>query len=580
MQINLDPTRWMVSLVGFVVDWVLSREWKRIALNSIPLMFLAIVGVLVFLGSRLDKHRLATRYLALGEKEIADWEQSWAPSKPTEGSAEKEDTAEDKAEKTEKKELSRFAEVLFRRVQLLEPNERSQFVIGVTMAQRGATTQAEKMLSKIAPDNRPGYGPAHAWIAQNLFRQPITDQNVRQLKHHVKEAVKWERVPESLLLVGSELFLSLREPEECLNLLKRAAELNPANSLFLAQRSAQFGNKLLAEQSSTQAESYFRSELERDPNNIKSRLGLVQTLLVLGKLSEAEQIVRDGMQIEPSPALSRALSEVFRIRYLASCKQDGNTWSGDLQMLDAAMRIDPTNSLVGEEIAKLARFNGELPNNELIEKLQNFLAEGKATAATHAWIAESYLIRGKYADALPHLEQVVSRLPNSAQFLNNLAFVLVELDPKRREDALAFAQRAVQIEQDRKLKSDYYDTLAKVLASLNRRTEAVTALESAIELQPTRKDFHEGISALYESTGNLPMAERHRAIALRIAENEQLAQAAKEAESKVPETQQPATQETATKDTATPEPAAEVAPPTDAPVENPAAETPKTETDK
>ncbi len=53
------------------------------------------------------------------------------------------------------KELSRFAEVLFRRVQLLEPNERSQFVIGVTMAQRGATGQARKMLSKIAPDDRP-----------------------------------------------------------------------------------------------------------------------------------------------------------------------------------------------------------------------------------------------------------------------------------------------------------------------------------------------------------------------------------------------------------------------------------------
>ena len=511
MKIDLDPTRWMVSLVGFVVDWILTREWQRIGLNSIPLMFLATVGVLVFGGSRLDKHKLASRYLALGEKEIADWEQSWAPTKSADGST------DEPARPAEKNELSRFAEVLFRRVQLLEPNERSQFVIAVTMAQRGATSQAEKMLSKIAPNNRPGYAPAHAWIAQNLFRQPITDENVKLVRHHVTEAVKWDRVPEALLLVGSELFLRLGDREGCLDLLKKAAELNPANGLFLALRSKQLGNIVLAEHSSAQAESYFRRELERDPNALKTRIGLVQALAESGRLIEADEVIDTGMRIEPNPELTRAKSEVYRLRYLSSLKQDGATWTGDLQMLDTAMRIDPSNPMIGEEIAKLARLNGKSPGDELIQKLQQFLAEGKATAATHAWISELYLIRKNYKQALPYLEQVVSRLPNSAQYLNNLAYVIDEVAPDRREEALAFAQRAVQLEPR---SADYYDTLAKVLAGLNRRTEAITALESAIERQPERKDFHSGILSLYEANGNLPMAEQHRSVIKRIAEHE------------------------------------------------------------
>ena len=84
MQINLDPTRWLVSFAGFVVDWVMTREWRKIALNSIPLVFLVTVAGLVFWGSRLDKHKLAARYLELGEKEIAEWESSWAPDRAAE----------------------------------------------------------------------------------------------------------------------------------------------------------------------------------------------------------------------------------------------------------------------------------------------------------------------------------------------------------------------------------------------------------------------------------------------------------------------------------------------------------------
>lgn len=514
MQINLDPTRWMVALVGFVVDWVLTREWKKIALNSIPLMFLALVGILVFAGSRLDKHKLAQRYLALGEKEIAEWEESWAPSKP----------ADDKANKTvklpdspEKKELTRFAEVLFRRVQLLEPNERSQFVIAVTMAQRGATSQAEKMLSKIAPNNKPGYAPAHAWIVQNMLQRPINEENIRLVVHHLKEAVKWDRVPEWLLLIGSDLFFNLKDQDACLDLLKKATELNPANSIFLAQRSTFFENLVLAQSSWKQAETYFRSEMERDPTNLKARLGLSHTLLDLNRFDEAEQVVRVGMEMEPSPALTRELSEVYLRRYRKSLKRDGENCTCDLQMLDAAMRTDPTNAAVGEEIAKLARFNGTLPSQDLIKKLQEFLAEGKATAATHVWISELYLIQKNYKQAMPHLEQVISRLPNSAQHLNNLAFIIDEIAPERREEALGFAQRAVQIDPR---SADYYDTLAKVLVGLDRRTEAITALESAIERQPQRKDFHVNIIKLYEADGNTSMAEQHRVVVQRITENE------------------------------------------------------------
>jgi hypothetical protein len=72
---------------------------------------------------------------------------------------------------------------------------------------------------------------------------------------------------------------------------------------------------------------------------------------------------------------------------------------------------------------------------------------------------------------------------------------------------------------------DQYWTNTMQLCIHAHGIEAITALESAIERQPGRRDFHDGIVALYEATGNLPMAEQHRAVSKRIAEIESQAQA-------------------------------------------------------
>ncbi len=576
MQINLDPTRWLVSFAGFVVDWVMTREWKRIALNSIPLLFLFTVAGLVFWGSRLDKHKLAQRYLELGEQEIADWESSWAPDRAAErlaaeskaasltqareaakadgtpaneplpantsaadtnaatSNASSGTTETDKpdAQDKSKTELSRFAEVLFRRVQLLEPSERSQFVIAVTMAQRGAIGQARKMLAKIAPDNRPGFPPAHAWIASNMLRQPIDRASEEILFHHVKEAVKWDRVPEQVLLVGGQRLLNRRDTQAAIELFKRAAEANPNNYMVLMQLSKLIDNKLLMEESSKKAETIFRNSVANEPYELAPRLSLIQVLAISDRLDDAQQVIQDGMQQSDAPELKRALSEVYRLRFLKTMKQEGELWTGDLQMLDLALRTDPTNAMVGEEIAKLARLNNASPGEDLIDKLRQFLSEGKATAATHAWIAELYLKREQFKQALPHLEQVITRLPNSAQYLNNLAYIMVDVAPDRLDEALTFAQRAIQVDPRA---ADYYETLARVYAAQNRRTEAIAALESAIERAPDRSDFHENVAKLYAESGNTAMAEQHYKVIQRIKAYKEQQEAARAAEQPTPE---------------------------------------------
>lgn len=75
-----DPTRWLISLAGFIYDWIITREWSRSLLCFLPVFLLVGIVVAAASGNWRDRDRLAQWYLELGDEEIAEWEQSWAPA--------------------------------------------------------------------------------------------------------------------------------------------------------------------------------------------------------------------------------------------------------------------------------------------------------------------------------------------------------------------------------------------------------------------------------------------------------------------------------------------------------------------
>lgn len=544
---QIDPTRWLVSLAGFVYDWLITREWRSILLSAIPLLLLATVAGLVWYGERLDREELAAWYLELGEQEIGDWEASWAPdvnggaeSIVEENQSEQDAAASavvaenDVAAESDKAEsdvgVSRFAEVLFRRVQLLSPSDRSQFVIGATLAQRGAYDQARKMLSKIAPEDRSGYAPAHAYLALiylQQFRSTGDRGLIPALRHHAEIASKWDRAPEEILLAASDMHWADQDAEKSLRMLDQAAERNPKLWVEVVKRARLVGNGRLYEQSRENAERHLIKRIADEPKDDLARVQLAE-LMVSDQdgLDAAEKLLREGQQIDATPNIMRGLSEVYRLRFKKTVKQDDGVVSANINLLDQALLLDPTNPKVPEEVALLGRFNADVPSEDLVDTLLLFLAEGKATTATHAWLSEAYLIKENYAKALPHLEQLAIRLPKGAQYLNNLAWVLAETKPERIDEALEFAQRAVMASREvGEPNADFYDTLGKVLEKRNEVVEAIAAYESAIQLAPSKIQFHQSVAKLYRAQGNEKMAESHAKVidAIRQRQAEQAA---------------------------------------------------------
>ena len=550
---QLDPTRWLVNLAGFSSDWMLTREWKSIFLSLIPAIGFGAVGTMVWIGATQDPRSLAQWYIELGDEEIADWEDSWAPggseSDGNMGNSVGEtngDAGEGKDEGQQlasvqgvddTKEVSRFAEVLFRRVQMLEPSNRSQFVVGATLAQRGAVGQAKTILAKVAPDDQSGYAPAHAFLTLiylQEFRMRQSAELVPLIKHHSEMAAKWDRAPEQVLLAGSDVHWATEDRSTSIKLLEQAAERNPALFAEVAKRAFSSNNKLLYSRSRERAEKHLREAIDSNPKDDDARTRLAELLLAdRDGVKNAQELIAEGLQIEQTTRLLRAMSELYRKQFLDTLQKSGdNKYNANMNLLEQAMRIDPTNPRVPEVVALLARAGGVAATDALIANLQEFLASGQATVMTHAWLAEAYLTRNNYAKAIPHLEQVVQKLPNADKYLNNLAYVLAELEPDRMEEALGYAQRATLVSRRSKTPNpDFFDTLGTIEMKLGHHKESIAAFETAIQLSPMRIDFHERIMEPQRAIGEDALAEAHERVIEKI-KLANLEKAKQEAESK------------------------------------------------
>ncbi len=547
----------LVGLVGCFSDWILTRPWGKVALCFLPLAFaLSTIG-LVAGSSWLDRNKLADRYLKIADQEVAAWEKQWAPepgAKPADADATQDSqavgnaapdsstadssTANSPSRPTAPAEIPASAEMLFRRVQQLQENDaRSMFFVAMCYLQRGAGGQAFNMFNRIAPDDRIGYLPAHTLIIESMLaRPPIRD--IERARHHAQAAMLWDRAPPQLLALIGQLFTELGEKDLALRALRLAADRDPTFHYLLAQvAKREEKTKKLAEESLNKAVAHFSVVLQKEPQNTKARIMLADVYRMQDDWSQAEKTLLDGLARQDDPTLKTALSEVYRFGFAKTSRFDGKTWSGDLELLEKAYRLDPNNLRIYDEVAALAALTGKVASEELMAQLRKNLAAGSATSVTHVWIAEHYLRTNEFAKAVPHLEQAVQRDPTAARSWNNLAHCLADLDATRLEEALECVDKAIALtaQSGRKV-PEYYDTRGSILMKLKRPGPAIAAFEQAIESvarsggkSAPNPSYHLQLAEAYAAAGDASMANTHREFAASLAKEIEKARADKEA---------------------------------------------------
>jgi len=150
-----------------------------------------------------------------------------------------------------------------------------------------------------------------------------------------------------------------------------------------------------------------------------------------------------------------------------------------IKYLDKSLTLDPQFSEAHRETGTLLLARGKI--NEAIPHLNEALRMGINKAKMYTYLGTAYNQLGKYEMAIQNWSRAVELKPDSANVLNNLAWLLATVDDVSVQDAnkaIELAQRACEL-------TDYkdaaiLDTLAVAYAAAGRFNDAVRTAEKAI----------------------------------------------------------------------------------------------------
>ncbi len=501
-----DPVQAIAEIRDAFDAWYRTRQWKRMLWFLPAFLLLLLCTTAILWGSLRSKEDLLQQYISLAEKEF-----------PLDGSNTPERSKDESDEEAAEKEAARqqYAELIYRRILQLESNNKmARYWVANRMASSNLA-QARVMMRELAPDREPGYAPAHAWTVMDIPRRNQAGETIEPavFSHHLEQATLWEKAPANVLVTYSQLLESKGKIDEAIAIVRRLVADQPQFRLLIAEICKRHGREAQSKEELSQLMSFFIQRLSTIQEKDDDRVHLARAYLFLNDLKKAKDVLAEGLDQNPNrPAVRRALSDVLVLEYRSTIRKTDDAVEANMNLLNVALNIDPTNPRAGEEVAQLAAAGANV-DDKTLHMLVDQVSKGQATAVTNLVLANAYMKQGKLAEAIGNWELCLTKNPNMVLALNNLAVALTRIDPPQFERALQMIERALSIAGP---DAELYDSKGTILLAAGKRFDAITAFETSIKIQPMRVATRQKIIDAYEAEGMTQEASAQKEILGRV----------------------------------------------------------------
>ncbi len=533
--LNFDPVN-MVSDVWDAFDmWRGTRRWGPI-LMMIPgaLLLLSVCGVAAanaIFGTNPIMKSYATKAAEVDPLKDGFGVKKDKPKDKTDaggGLLTDENTADDErdellseAEKAAKAQEEakdgQFADLLYRRIlQLQNDNKNAKYRVANAMGRRGNMDQARAMIKSLAPSDGVGYPYAHAWLAFDLYNRLAMQERMdmvefkNEFTHHVIAASEaqiaepdWAKV---LSLYATFLLSDKSDKDhgEAINMLQRAANLDPTFLIRLSEVYRVKGQNIQSRDAADSAVARFKERLGKRDELDSDRIMVARAYVMSNKFDDAIKVLQEGFKIRSDrPKLRRALSDVYRTMFRAQVVRAENGYKANLGLLNMALTTDPTNPAVGEEIMWLQNL-GVTVSEAMIQSLREQLASGGASAVTHLLLGNAYFNQKNLEKAIQHWELALRTDPKMVLALNNLAVAYSQLDKPIFDQAVQLIDQAIDLSSG---DPEFYDSKGEILFRAEKYVESIAAYEKALQRAPARIGTREKLIESYQKAGMTDMVD-------------------------------------------------------------------------
>jgi tetratricopeptide (TPR) repeat protein len=504
--LQMSPLEMVQELTDFLYAWRRTRNWKAILAIVPPLILLFSLGGFVLAGRLRSKESLLQWYEAKANEALGFTEDG----KPVvdENGEPKKRSPEDDAK----------ADLLFKRILQLGGNsQNATFFVALRNSQNGRTGVARSMMETIAPKDRPGFGFAHAWLAEDMIRRASAGETIspQELMHHFANSLEKSDVnfPANLYLVYAQLLEQSKRFDDASRVLMRGAEAAP--ELRLEPIALYLRNNMATPASNVadQIIANMRGRLQKpgltEVDKEQCSLTIARALQLTNRTDDSIPVLERALAENPrSLELRRALSDAYRVKFRLSLAKTSGKAQVNMDFLNRAIAIDPTNIAIQSDLSILGQL-GVSSGDENRARLSTLIAKEGASFSARMLLAEASIGIGDLNSAIIQYEVILAELPNMTLALNNLAMLMTQIQPPDTDKAREYIQKAIELTPQ---VAEFLDTKGDIEALAKRPDTAIEAYLACLERSPERTATRKKLIQIYRDQNKNEDADKQSEI--------------------------------------------------------------------
>lgn len=409
-----------------------------------------------------------------------------------------------------------FVEARIAAMRLLQDgvqNSKALLIEAKALRGMGREGDALRLLSRIAPIDRPGHAPAHVIQATILLAQKNPD--VPAAQQHISNAMLSDPSSQDALELAARFAAAQRDWKTALKYVDKMDLAKRPDLLLMKATALQFsGQEEEAVKFAMKAESALRSMQETvTANGNEVRFSIAASLSLQRKFEEAVQSVLSTLKGKPTKEERQIIGGIYLSwsRYLKG--QPSTDRMEALKLLEQGIQISPeSQDLIMAFLSDCEELTSTAADRQrYVEKI--LVNGGISNSFLHYYLGVQDWKQGNRESAKSHFELAGSLNPGFKVIGNNLAMAIASVSTDRAdlEKALTLINGLIQQEPENPY---FLDTRGHVYAKMGQFKEAVRDFERSLPNARDKNSSHVKLADLYERLGMSDLASEHRSASL------------------------------------------------------------------
>ena len=404
------------------------------------------------------------------------------------------------------------ARVACHRLLLSWPGARGpgMFNLGLALFGLGQAPEGSALI-EVAAREKPGYVPAHLFIARQLLMQTtVTPVRVQQAERHVTQALEVDPNSIEAHLVLGRLYFQMRNWEAAKDHLEAVVLVRPETAILLASAAKADKDDIGARRWADRATEHFRGKIEKTKQeNPMDRMAWATALSIQERYAEAVGILEAGRKKADSKVYASGMASIYADWAAQVAKTDSRNVALRLKLLQQGLECEPQSLPLLELLLPLTHLSGA-EAKDADAMLTRMLAEGGSSAMLHFVLGNDAFQRGNTELAHKQFKLAFELGPNLPVVANMMALMLAVGKEPDLPRALAISQTVVEKYPN---EPDVRNTHGTILVKLGQWEEGVKDLEFALPKLRVKGPTHASLAVAYRNLGLSDAANEHERLA-------------------------------------------------------------------